>query len=262
MYMSAVFRASLCTFYSYYAASSSTISPPTAVAGNSCNGGGSKASKRQKVSHQFSAKGGRNQNGGCGGGNPDILICGNCREMFTELQGLLDHKKEYCKLRFTCKCNNSVKPNFNNNNKWPGNLNDGCLSLVCVQCKESFDSAWDLMVHAQSAHLLNVYQLTTRDQVTASPVGTESENGSTCSVGAQVNIDEDANGSADESLCGGRNELYEPMDSDREPNLTSPTAMSFISETEKELTDTPPMTSSCQTCLIQQPNIQALMGVH
>jgi hypothetical protein len=36
-----------------------------------------------------------------------------------------------------------------------------------------------------------------------------------CSVGAQVNIDEDANGSADESLCGGRNELYEPMDNDR-----------------------------------------------
>jgi len=40
------------------------------VAGNNCNGGGSKASKRQKVSHQFSAKGGRNQNGGCGGGQP------------------------------------------------------------------------------------------------------------------------------------------------------------------------------------------------
>jgi len=83
-----------------------------------------------------------------------------------------------------------------------------------------------------------------------------------CSVGAQVNIDEDANGSADESLCGGRNELYEPMDNDRIRDDTSPTAMSFIGETEKELTDAPPMTSSCQTCLIQQPNIQALMGVH
>ncbi|KAJ4438874.1 hypothetical protein ANN_14827 [Periplaneta americana] len=44
-------------------------------------------------------------------GNPDILICGNCREMFTELQELLDHKKTYCKLRFTCKCHtlNGVK---------------------------------------------------------------------------------------------------------------------------------------------------------
>lgn len=83
-----------------------------------------------------------------------------------------------------------------------------------------------------------------------------------CSVGAQVNIEEDANGSADESLCGGRNELYEPMDNDRVRDDTSPAAISFIGETEKELTDAPPMTSSCQTCLIQQPNIQALMGVH
>lgn len=68
---------------------------------------------------------------------------------------------------------------------WPGNLNEGCVSLVCVQCKESFDSAWDLMVHAQTAHMMNVYQLaTTRDRATASPAGTESENGSTVSVAA------------------------------------------------------------------------------
>lgn len=37
-------------------------------------------------------------------GNPDTLICGNCREMFTDLGELLDHKRTYCKLRFTCKC--------------------------------------------------------------------------------------------------------------------------------------------------------------
>lgn len=37
-------------------------------------------------------------------GNPDTLICGNCRECFNELSELLDHKKSYCKLRFTCKC--------------------------------------------------------------------------------------------------------------------------------------------------------------
>lgn len=37
-------------------------------------------------------------------GNPDTLICGNCRECFTELAELLDHKRSYCKLRFTCKC--------------------------------------------------------------------------------------------------------------------------------------------------------------
>ena len=37
-------------------------------------------------------------------GSPDILICGNCREMFSDLVDMLDHKRDYCKLRFTCKC--------------------------------------------------------------------------------------------------------------------------------------------------------------
>ena len=35
---------------------------------------------------------------------PDILICGNCRMVFQSLQAMLDHKRHYCKLRFTCKC--------------------------------------------------------------------------------------------------------------------------------------------------------------
>ncbi len=35
---------------------------------------------------------------------PDILICGNCKEMFTALNDIIDHKKNYCKLRFACKC--------------------------------------------------------------------------------------------------------------------------------------------------------------
>jgi len=36
--------------------------------------------------------------------NPDILICGNCRELFDDIVDMLDHKKHYCKMRFTCKC--------------------------------------------------------------------------------------------------------------------------------------------------------------
>lgn len=32
-------------------------------------------------------------------------------------------------------------------------------SLLCSQCKDSFQSAWDLMVHVQQAHLINIYQL-------------------------------------------------------------------------------------------------------
>ncbi|XP_037272906.2 uncharacterized protein LOC119164803 [Rhipicephalus microplus] len=35
---------------------------------------------------------------------PDILICGNCGEVFLSLQKLLDHKRHHCRLRFTCRC--------------------------------------------------------------------------------------------------------------------------------------------------------------
>ncbi|KAL3275157.1 hypothetical protein HHI36_019926 [Cryptolaemus montrouzieri] len=83
--------------------------------------------------------------------NPDILICGNCREMFTDLHDLLEHKKTYCKLRFTCKCdvNKSKSPTDDHSSAY----------LLCVQCKDSFQNAWDLMVHAQAAHMLNIYEL-------------------------------------------------------------------------------------------------------
>lgn len=86
--------------------------------------------------------------------NPDILICGNCREMFTELQELLDHKKEFCKLRFTCKCSM-----HNGSSK---DFEEG-VALTCVQCKEPFSSAWDLMVHVQAAHMLNIYELAPKE---------------------------------------------------------------------------------------------------
>lgn len=32
-------------------------------------------------------------------------------------------------------------------------------ALLCVQCKDAFQNAWDLMVHAQAAHMLNIYEL-------------------------------------------------------------------------------------------------------
>lgn len=87
--------------------------------------------------------------------NPDILICGNCREMFTELQDLLEHKKTYCKLRFTCKCDS-----YNNSmDKTKNGDEHASAALLCVQCKDVFHNAWDLMVHAQAAHMLNIYEL-------------------------------------------------------------------------------------------------------
>ncbi|XP_076263430.1 heterogeneous nuclear ribonucleoprotein C-like 3 isoform X2 [Rhynchophorus ferrugineus] len=83
--------------------------------------------------------------------NQDILICGNCREMFSELHDLLEHKKTYCKLRFTCKCETR---------KSKSSLDEPTTaSLLCVQCKDAFQNAWDLMVHAQAAHMVNIYEL-------------------------------------------------------------------------------------------------------
>ncbi|KAL9699916.1 hypothetical protein quinque_003357 [Culex quinquefasciatus] len=84
--------------------------------------------------------------------NPDTLICGNCREMFTDLTELLDHKKAYCKLRFTCKC---VSPTIVTKNK----STPPSAKLLCVACKDSFSNPWDLMVHAQAAHMVNIYEL-------------------------------------------------------------------------------------------------------
>ncbi|KAF0299077.1 RNA-binding protein Raly [Amphibalanus amphitrite] len=83
--------------------------------------------------------------------SPDILICGNCREMFGDVMDMLDHKRSYCKLRFACKCGEhttSAKSSSRTSS-----------SLVCALCKESFSSAWDLMVHFQTAHTVNIYRL-------------------------------------------------------------------------------------------------------
>ena len=38
----------------------------------------------------------------------DILICGNCREVFPSLQKLVEHKRQRCRLRFTCRCQPSI----------------------------------------------------------------------------------------------------------------------------------------------------------
>lgn len=35
-------------------------------------------------------------------------------------------------------------------------------ALLCVLCKLSFSSAWELMVHAQAAHMINIYELGTK----------------------------------------------------------------------------------------------------
>ncbi|XP_024938950.1 uncharacterized protein LOC107265923 isoform X2 [Cephus cinctus] len=112
--------------------------------------------------------------------NPDILICGNCREMFTDLGELLEHKRNYCKLRFTCKCHTFNGATPRKCRKWTfskgekgeelsadegsSSTGDSTASLLCVLCKDAFPSAWELMVHAQAAHMINIYELGTQPQ--------------------------------------------------------------------------------------------------
>ncbi|XP_037943246.1 transcription factor mef2A [Teleopsis dalmanni] len=92
--------------------------------------------------------------------NPDTLICGNCREYFNELAELLDHKKSYCKLRFTCKCQDVALPG-STAAVTAANARTSLSSakLLCAVCKDSFNNPWDLMVHAQAAHMVNIYEL-------------------------------------------------------------------------------------------------------
>ncbi|XP_064114737.1 RNA-binding protein Raly-like isoform X3 [Macrobrachium rosenbergii] len=97
--------------------------------------------------------------------SPDLLICGNCRELFSNLSDFIDHRRTYCKLRFTCKCSS---------HNGTARMEESAL-LMCALCKENFASAWDLMVHAQAAHMVNIYQLASKD--------TDKDNGSCNAAG-------------------------------------------------------------------------------
>ncbi|XP_037085939.1 uncharacterized protein LOC119106400 isoform X2 [Pollicipes pollicipes] len=82
---------------------------------------------------------------------PDILICGNCREMYRSLADLLQHKRDYCKLRFACKCTHETQ-------QLPRSDEVGSM-LLCGLCTESFMTAWMLIEHFQSTHSVDIYKL-------------------------------------------------------------------------------------------------------
>lgn len=44
--------------------------------------------------------------------------------------------------------------------------------LLCVVCKDPFTNPWDLMVHAQEAHMINIYELGNENETTTSPTTT------------------------------------------------------------------------------------------
>lgn len=109
---------------------------------------------------------------------PDTLICGNCKEMFRSIIDIINHKRHYCKLRFACKClsphaalsllkegkfpneNEEIDQGITNFDQDGINEKVGkCdISLLCNTCSEAFKTPWDLMVHAQAAHSMHIYE--------------------------------------------------------------------------------------------------------
>ena len=91
---------------------------------------------------------------------PDILICGNCKDLFTTLTDIIDHKKNYCKLRFACKCgppNNNLLPHQPQLQSKPL-LSSQTVSLLCSSCEKGFSDPMDLMVHVQAEHSVNIFE--------------------------------------------------------------------------------------------------------
>ena len=64
------------------------------------------------------------------------------RMIFESLHSLVSHKRHYCKLRFTCKCEEEEKTPRELENSVPG-------VLQCSSCNQDFDDPWDLMEHVQ-----------------------------------------------------------------------------------------------------------------
>uniref|UniRef100_A0AAR5Q900 RRM domain-containing protein n=1 Tax=Dendroctonus ponderosae TaxID=77166 RepID=A0AAR5Q900_DENPD len=145
--------------------------------------------------------------------NQDILICGNCREMFSDLHDLLEHKKNYCKLRFTCKCESS---------KTRSSIDEhSTAALLCVQCKDAFQNAWDLMVHAQAAHMINIYELgvPTIGNCSSPPISPRDNNTPDKDSKAVNHIDEENEDHVENgSLENGRDGLTGTPDSANSPN--------------------------------------------
>ncbi|XP_025836163.1 heterogeneous nuclear ribonucleoprotein C isoform X2 [Agrilus planipennis] len=167
--------------------------------------------------------------------NPDILICGNCREMFTELQELLEHKKTYCKLRFTCKCDA-----YNGDKRMNGD-DQSSASLLCVQCKDSFQNSWDLMVHAQAAHMLNIYELGVPNMNNCNSPPPSPDTGNDKDNKGHEHADTD-----DADCHNGDQDFL--SENGRDDHMNSPDSMSS-SRNEKEIEDIIKVDPSTENCI-------------
>ncbi|CAL8106674.1 unnamed protein product [Calicophoron daubneyi] len=90
-----------------------------------------------------------NVGGGGQSGRPqqdDILICGNCRRLFDQVDELISHKMAGCSLeKFACeRCRcRADEPN----------------NVECAYCGANYHSAWELVLHCHKDHGLTIYSL-------------------------------------------------------------------------------------------------------
>ena len=74
--------------------------------------------------------------------NLDTLICGNCKEMFHNLSDIIDHKKHYCKLRFTCKCAPKISGSESNDGRDSGNWYSNKCTIIASWYILLFFRSW------------------------------------------------------------------------------------------------------------------------
>jgi len=89
----------------------------------------------------------------------DLLVCGNCKEVFPAVERLLAHKKTGCRLRFVCRCKQTGEPR----------------TLDCAYCGKELLSSWELVRHCQRDHDLTVF--TTKSPLPVDPSSEMSEAG-------------------------------------------------------------------------------------
>ena len=71
-----------------------------------------------------------------------LSILSFLRMIFDSLHSLVSHKRHYCKLRFTCKCEEE-------DNESTGMEKSVPSILQCSSCNQDFEDPWDLMEHVQ-----------------------------------------------------------------------------------------------------------------
>ena len=62
--------------------------------------------------------------------------------VFNSIHSMVSHKRHYCKLRFTCKCEADTCSRLDNCSSAPE-------VLACSSCGQEFEDPWDLMEHVQ-----------------------------------------------------------------------------------------------------------------